>query len=71
MMRKYSCKAHWLFVNYLFTILNIFENKKGITKILIYSSAIEILNQISVIFFEIIIQLVVRSDLCWVLHTRV
>ena len=54
-MRKYSCKVHWLFVNYLFTILNIFENKKGITKILIYSSAIEIVNQISVIFFEIII----------------
>ena len=38
----------------LFTILNIFENKKGITKILIYIPAIEI-NQINMFFFAIII----------------
>ena len=38
-----------------FTILNTFENKKGIFKILIYSSVIDIYNQMDVIFFTIIL----------------
>ena len=55
----------------LFTILNIFENEKGITKILIYSSVIEI-KQINVFFFAIIItELAARSDLRRVLYARV
>ena len=55
----------------LFTILNIFENEKGITKILIYSSVIEI-KQISVFFFAIIItELAARRDLRRVLYARV
>ena len=37
-----------------FTILNVFENKKGIIKILVYSSVIDI-NRNNVIFFAIII----------------
>ena len=37
-----------------FTILNVFENKIGIIKILVYSSVIDI-NRINVIFFAIII----------------
>ena len=43
-----------------FTILNTFENKKGIIKILVYSSVIDIYNQMDVIFFTIII-LVITS----------
>ena len=55
----------------LFTILNIFENEKGITKILIYSSVIEI-KQISVFFLAIIItELAARRDLRRVLCARV
>ena len=55
----------------LFTILNIFENEEGITKILIYSSVIEI-KQISVFFFAIIItELAARRDLRGVLYARV
>ena len=55
----------------LFTILNIFENEKGITKILIYSSVIEI-KQISVFFLAIIItELAARRDLRRVLYARV
>ena len=38
-----------------FTILNTFENKKGIIKILVYSSVIDIYNQMDVIFFTIIL----------------
>ena len=38
-----------------FTILNTFENKKGIITILVYSSVIGIYNSIDVIFFTIII----------------
>ena len=38
-----------------FTILNTFENKKGIIKILVYSSIIDIYNQMDVIFFTIIL----------------
>ena len=38
-----------------FTILSTFENKKGIIKILIYSSVIDIYNQMDVIFFTIIL----------------
>ena len=34
-----------------FTILNIFENKKGIIKILVYGSIIDV-NQINVIFLQ-------------------
>ena len=52
-MRKYSCKVASV-VCELFTISNIFENEKGITKILIYSSTIKI-NQINVFFFAMII----------------
>ena len=37
-----------------FTILNTFDNKKGIIKILVYSSVVDI-NQINVIVFVIII----------------
>ena len=68
-MRKFTCKERRLFVNY--SILNIFENEKGITKILIYSSVIEI-KQINVFFFAIIItELAARSDLRRVLYARV
>ena len=38
-----------------FTILSTSENKKGIIKILIYSSVIDIYNQMDVIFFTIIL----------------
>ena len=38
-----------------FTVLNTFENKKGIIKILVYSSVIDIYNQMDVIFFTIIL----------------
>ena len=38
-----------------FTILNTFENKKGIIKILVYSSVIDIYNQMDVFFFTIIL----------------
>ena len=38
-----------------FTILNTFENKKGIITILVYSSVIGIYNSIDVFFFTIII----------------
>ena len=38
-----------------FTILNTFENKKGIIKILVYSSVTDIYNQMDVIFFTIIL----------------
>ena len=37
-----------------FTILNVSENKKGVIKILVYSSVIDV-NWINVIFFAIII----------------
>ena len=36
-----------------FTILNIFENKRGLVKILVYSFVFDTYNQISVIFFAI------------------
>ena len=39
--------------SFSFTVLNVFENKKGIIKILVYSSAIDI-NQMEVIFATII-----------------
>ena len=42
-------------------LLNIFENNKGITKILIYSSATEI-NQINVFLFVILIGAICESD---------
>ena len=38
-----------------FTILNTFENNKGIIKILVYSSVIDIYIQTDVIFFTIIL----------------
>ena len=38
-----------------FTIFNTFENKKGIIKILVYNSVIDIYNQMDVIFFTIIL----------------
>ena len=38
-----------------FTILNTSENKKGIIKILVYSSVIDIYNQMDVITFTIIL----------------
>ena len=41
-----------LIVCFSLTILNVFENKKGIIKILVYSSVIDI-NQIEVIFATI------------------
>ena len=43
-----------------YAILNTFENKKGIIKILLYSSVIDIYNQIDVTFFTII--LVITND---------
>ena len=43
-----------------FTILNTFENKKGIIKILVYSSVTDNYNQMDVIFFTII--LVITSN---------
>ena len=41
------------FGSFLFTILKVFKNKKGIIKILVYSSVIDI-NQMEVIFATII-----------------
>ena len=38
-----------------FTILNTSENKEGFIKILVYSSVIDIYNQMGVIFFTIIL----------------
>ena len=52
MMRKYSCfLAHRLLFHH---VLNVFENKKGIIKILVYGSVIDI-NQMDVIFFATIV----------------
>ena len=38
-----------------FTIFNTFKNKKGIIKILVYKSVLDIYNQTDVIFFTIIL----------------
>ena len=45
------------FVCLFFTILKVFETKKGVIKILVYSSVIDI-NEMDVIFFAIIITLI-------------
>ena len=45
------------FVCLFFTILKVFENKKDVIKILVYSSVIDI-NQMDVIFFAIIISMI-------------
>ena len=49
-IRRYSSQLSSSVVCLSFTILNTFENKKGVIKILVYSSVFDILNLISVIF---------------------
>ena len=44
-----------------FTILNTFENKKGIIKILVYSSVIDIYNQMDVICFTVILVITIAA----------